>query len=376
MPGTLVSGASPVVLTTLGSLAVDSPTLVVDAVNNRVGIGTAAPAVALDLNTAAASLQAYFRVAAITSPPFSGSFSPAYTNTIGAIITSNTTTGGLTIDGVSNANAIGLILRGIQGSASPTTPALAVRAYKSDGATGFAALAASETMFEVQNNTTARFTVQGTGNVTIAAGVASGAVGTTLRINAAAHTAMTASTEHNELFMNVGSMQWATGALTTQRFSHFTQPTLTFVGASTVTDAATVGIAGAPVQGTNATLTNTHGLLIQAGAVSTAGSAYGLTVNAPTGASANYAAQFIGAVFINGSIGFFAHAVATQQTSTETLVNSVTSGGTTGTVDNVVAAGVDTTAASLVTTRNAMYQLARKVLQIQTALVNYGLLAA
>ena len=62
----------------------------------------------------------------------------------------------------------------------------------------------------------------------------------------------------------------------------------------TVTDAASLAITSAPVKSTNVALTNTHGLLIRAGAVSTATNSYGLTVNAQTGATNNYAAAFLG----------------------------------------------------------------------------------
>src|SRR4029077_10040058 len=62
----------------------------------------------------------------------------------------------------------------------------------------------------------------------------------------------------------------------------------------TITDAATIGITGAPVKSTNVAITNSHALLISAGATSTATNSYGLTVNAQTGASNNYAAQFLG----------------------------------------------------------------------------------
>jgi len=62
----------------------------------------------------------------------------------------------------------------------------------------------------------------------------------------------------------------------------------------TVTNAASLAIVGAPVKSTNVALTNTHGLLIRAGAVSTATNSYGLTVNAQTGATNNYAAAFLG----------------------------------------------------------------------------------
>ena len=122
---------------------------------------------------------------------------------------------------------------------------------------------------------------------------------TALGVTGAANTNQTLSTEIPDLDLNLArTVQWATGALTTQRAVKVQPPTLGFVGASTVTDAATVGITGAPVKGTNATVTNTHGLLISAGAVGAASNSYGLTVNAQTGATANYAAEFLG-----GSVG-------------------------------------------------------------------------
>jgi hypothetical protein len=72
-------------------------------------------------------------------------------------------------------------------------------------------------------------------------------------------------------------------------------PTYSFVSATgTIVDSATFAITGAPIKGTNAALTNTHGLLIQAGAVGAASNSFGLTVNAQTGATNNYAAQFLG----------------------------------------------------------------------------------
>jgi hypothetical protein len=61
--------------------------------------------------------------------------------------------------------------------------------------------------------------------------------------------------------------QWATGALTTQREYLFVAPTYAFVGASTLTTAATVTITNAPQAGTNATITNAFALLLQAGSL-------------------------------------------------------------------------------------------------------------
>jgi len=81
-----------------------------------------------------------------------------------------------------------------------------------------------------------------------------------------AHTALTASTEKPDWNWNgTRTVQFATGALTTQRQYLFQPATYAFVGASTLTNAATVAISGAPAAGTNATITNAYALWVQAG---------------------------------------------------------------------------------------------------------------
>ncbi|MBI4457838.1 hypothetical protein HY633_02645, partial [Candidatus Uhrbacteria bacterium] len=137
----------------------------------------------------------------------------------------------------------------------------------------------------------------------------------------AVNTNQTLSTEIPSLTVTTAGRQWATGALAMQREVLITQPTYSFVGASTITDAATVGIAGAPVQSTNATITNTHGLLIQAGAVSTATNSYGLTVNAQTGATNNYAAAFLG-----GNVGIGTATPALLGANRSLTISTTTSG--------------------------------------------------
>lgn len=72
----------------------------------------------------------------------------------------------------------------------------------------------------------------------------------------AAHTALTASTEYVDANFNMArTVQFATGALTTQRAVRFQAPTYAFVAASTITDALTVDVGPAPAAGTNATIT-------------------------------------------------------------------------------------------------------------------------
>lgn len=131
--------------------------------------------------------------------------------------------------------------------------------------------------------------------------VSTGTVNPTLIVTDAAHTALTASTERHTVRLNTSvTQQWATGNFSTQRIVRIDTNTLTAVGASTITDAMTVAITGAPIKSTNVTLTNTHALYIAAGAVSTATNSYGLTVNAQTGATNNYAAQFLGGLVTLG----------------------------------------------------------------------------
>lgn len=73
------------------------------------------------------------------------------------------------------------------------------------------------------------------------------------------------------------------------------QETMAATNASvTTTNASNLYIVGAPAKGTNNTVTNTHGIYIAAGSVGAQINSYGLTVNAQTGATNNFAAEFIG----------------------------------------------------------------------------------
>lgn len=60
------------------------------------------------------------------------------------------------------------------------------------------------------------------------------------------------------------------------------------------TNAATLYISGPPVKGTNNTAISSSALYINGGNAGAQTNAYGLTVNAPTGASGNYSARFLG----------------------------------------------------------------------------------
>lgn len=78
-----------------------------------------------------------------------------------------------------------------------------------------------------------------------------------LYTQSATRSSLTASTEvHENLFNQSITATFSTGALTTQRAFRITNPTYAFAGASTLTNAYSFYVDGAPVQGTNATITN------------------------------------------------------------------------------------------------------------------------
>jgi hypothetical protein len=128
-----------------------------------------------------------------------------------------------------------------------------------------------------------------------------------LKVIGPADTTKTAGTERYDVYFNLNrTVQWATGALTTQRAVYIEAPTYAFVGASTITTAATVSIAGAPIAGANATITNAYTLQTELGKVyfrdtpapTTAGNRWHVQQNAQYNPNAGgTAANFVGALF-------------------------------------------------------------------------------
>lgn len=104
---------------------------------------------------------------------------------------------------------------------------------------------------------------------------------TAFKVTTGAHTTLIAGNECIGVnYVLSATKQWATGAITTQREFLVQAPTYAFVGASTITTAATVAINGAPIAGTNATITNPLALWVQSGESSFVGSGTGNTTYA------------------------------------------------------------------------------------------------
>ncbi len=87
----------------------------------------------------------------------------------------------------------------------------------------------------------------------------------TVYIEPGAHTALTASAEYISFLMAGVTQEHSTGNISTQRYACISAPTYDFVGSSTITVAATFAVTGAPIQGTNCSITNSFALWVQAG---------------------------------------------------------------------------------------------------------------
>ena len=124
-------------------------------------------------------------------------------------------------------------------------------------------------------------------------------------VTGAADTNLTTATEVNAVKYDLAqTRQWATGAIIRQREFYITAPTYAFVGASTINNAATLGVSGAPSGGTNATLTQSHGFYVPSAALTNVTTGTGAYFVAPTGATNNYSLQWNGTVNGFGDILF------------------------------------------------------------------------
>jgi hypothetical protein len=136
--------------------------------------------------------------------------------------------------------------------------------------TGLANLTAK--LLSIQNNSVEVVSFSGNGYTVISPQAKTGTQNPSLTITGPAHTALTASTESNDVYWNLArTVQFATGALTLQRAIRIAAPTYSAVAASTITTAATMQIDSAPVAGTNVTITNQIALRVLTGVAAAKG---------------------------------------------------------------------------------------------------------
>jgi len=160
--------------------------------------------------------------------------------------------------------------------------------------------------------------------LTIAPDAATSGIRSLLVLTAPASTGRTASTEQTDVFVDLSATRtWATGALTTQRFVRLAAPTIAFAGASTVTTAVTLDVAGAPIAGTNATITNSYAFRVASGRSYFADGVYlanGVTLVGDVRVDSTDASGTPGAATINKPSGVVAVAIGQ---SSVTVTNSL-----------------------------------------------------
>ena len=157
-----------------------------------------------------------------------------------------------------------------------------------------------------------------------------------------ASTALTASTEYSFVDFDLDeTYTWATGALTTQRHIRFRNPTYAFAGASTLSGASTISIDGAPLGGSNASITMAAALEMQSWSAD-AGSNYNISVTVPgiatsIGAVTQLSGIRVGGGFGNTSLG---DQTATLTSLYQVFIDEVTYDSTTNTRTVTNAAGL------------------------------------
>jgi len=112
-------------------------------------------------------------------------------------------------------------------------------------------------------------TATGVGWIRITQGISSSGSPSLMIVTGGTHVTLAASTEAIDVDFNLArTVQFAQGALTTQRAVVFQAPTYAFAtGASTLATAVTVSITGAPIAGANATITHSLALSVESGRV-------------------------------------------------------------------------------------------------------------
>jgi hypothetical protein len=200
---------------------------------------------------------------------------------------------------------------------------------------------------------------------------------TGLLFTGAAHTTLTASVEATDINFNLArTVQFATGALTTQRAMRIQAPTYAAVAASTITTATTLEISGAPAAGTNVTITNPRALVVAGGTAEFKGNVFLNSTNNLNLADGNNIIIGSGTgtkigIATTNKLGFFNATPVVQQTQGATLTNNVTSGGTANQLDNFTSLTVYATDAGAI--RDDIYQLGQTTKAIVDGLRALGL---
>ncbi|HYE22022.1 MAG TPA: hypothetical protein VD998_00350, partial [Verrucomicrobiae bacterium] len=244
------STATPLYVSNLGNalsfrvddVASDTTPFVIDA-TGRVGIGIAAPAGPLD-------------VRGMPSDSIIGRQESSTSGVLNVLNIHRVSTGA-TVDGFGAR-----LMFNLQDSSGVWSDLAGVVGIR-DGADNTGALSFETS---VAGSNTERMRITSGGNITITQGIQTSGSPTALTVTPGAHTTLAASTEATDINFNLArTVEFATGALATQRAIRIQAPTYGFVAASTITNAATLSISNEPAAGSNATFTNSYALWVESG---------------------------------------------------------------------------------------------------------------
>ncbi len=278
-PATTTSTAIALWDSAAGTALANSPVLI-NASGNISGLGTVSAA-ATTITSAAVSALAV-GAAGATNPALSVDASTA-SSASGVAIKSAASGGTTTITATDSGANSGLTIAS-KGSGTLTIHGTGSLVQQVAGAT--------------------RYTMTAT-NHTLSVATSSTAANTRFSFTGAADTSLTAATEAPSIHFNLGQVrQHATGGLALQRDYRLTPSTHSFSAASTLTNAYGAFIDGAPIAGTNATITNSYTLGLGGQAVGAGVSnSYGLIVNPNTGATNNFGSWLRGITIIDNFRG-------------------------------------------------------------------------
>lgn len=304
------------------------------------------------------------------------------TDTFFELATLSATTGGSRIRAISEGDNLPLQISGYVGNAVPTSEAIRLSCFISNGGTGATGFSSSGTLLRVFNNTTEALRLNGDGKLAIGSPTSNPTY--MMELVSAAGSAAAANIGLRDLdvshpvtsilqantFFHVGVNDTNDGGALITAITDADNNPLTIrgiFGINNPTDTrAAVNIIGAKWDST----TFTTGL----GSSETVFAVWNSDISGTPLLSilGSGNAAISGGLTVAGNIGFFGTTAAAQQTSGANLTNNVTSGGTNDTIANFT--DLTTYSNDAATIRNNIYQLARKLKQVNDALRVYGLL--
>lgn len=265
-----------------GGTAIQNSVVTVDGSGNTAGMGTLASAA----HTITSASSSCFSLGA------NGASNPAFSVDCSASSVAN----GLKLTPTAAGSGVTLAIQ-----SSGTNDALTLKAKGNGNATLTTDTTSGSAKMQVSGSDRIS-AAQAHNDITV--GTSSTAATPRFTITGAADTNLTAATEGEEIQFNLGQTRtWASNTtVALNRSMVILPPTYAFTtSGGTMTEVGTLAVSP-PNGGTNATLTQSEGYLASTTALTNVTNGYGGFFNAPSGATSNWAAAFVGNVALRGTV--------------------------------------------------------------------------